>query len=118
QQRPDLVALERFSSMGRPIMEQFQNNEELFPLLVKEAQAMGVGVSTDILEAVLARRGLTHDDPAYESMRQALRSVLMVTNAASRACSVVKVSRPEVTSMLASQRQEIALNLIEFNARD
>src|SRR5205085_8462095 len=44
--------------------------------------------------------------------------LLSIDTAANVAASVVKVSQPQLTNRLASQRQEIALNLVEFAAKD
>jgi hypothetical protein len=105
---------------GSPVFGQIENIEELFPLLVKEATLMGVGVNGDLIESILAARGLTREaDPElYDSMHQALRSLLMVNNAAARAAAVIKVTQPEVKNLLATQRQQIAVNLVEFAAKD
>jgi hypothetical protein len=105
---------------GAPVFRQIESIDELFPLLVKEAQMMGVGVNGDLIESILAARGLSRDaDPElYDSMQHALRSLLMVNNAAARAAAVVKVTQPEVRNLLATQRQQIAVNLVEFAAKD
>jgi hypothetical protein len=43
---------------------------------------------------------------------------LMVSNAAGRASSVVKISQPERANVLASAEQQLAVNVLEFNAKD
>src|SRR6266700_1915110 len=121
QQRPDLGAIYNAFQAGYPILREIDANEDLYPVLVKEAQAMGIGVNGDTIESILVRRGITKDtdSDAYESMQGALRNLMMVNNAAARAASAVsKISRPEAQNLLASQHQEISVNLIEFAAKD
>jgi hypothetical protein len=121
QQRPDLGAIYNAFNAGYPILAEIDANEDLYPVLVKEAQAMGVGVNGDTIESILVRRGITKDTDSdtYESMQGALRTLMMVNNAAARAASAVsKISRPEAQNLLASQHQEISVNVIEFAAKD
>ena len=120
QQDPETGALADASRAGMPVFVQIENNDELFVLLVKEAQQMGVGVSNDLVDSILQARGLTRDaDPElYETLEMSLRSLLMVNNAAARAASVVKVSQPELHNLLATQRQQLSLDLVEFNYKD
>src|SRR2546430_2563690 len=52
-------------------------------------------------------------------MEGARANLMMVNNAAARAARAVsKISRPGAQNLLASQRQEISVNLIEFAAKD
>src|SRR3954471_201816 len=96
RQDPEAAVIANASMEGTAAYSQIESIDDLFPLLVKEAQLMGVGVNGDLIESILTARGLSHDaDPElYESMQQALRSLLMVNNAASRAANVMKVSQP------------------------
>jgi hypothetical protein len=120
RQDPEAAVIANASMEGTPVYSQIESIDDLFPLLVKEAQLMGVGVNGDLIESILTARGLSHDaDPElYESMQQSLRSLLMVNNAASRAANVMKVSQPELANLLATQRQQIAVSAIEFSAKD
>ena len=120
RQDPDAAVIANASIEGTPVYSQIETIDELFPLLVKEAALMGVGVNGDLIESVLTARGLSHDaDPElYESMQQSLRSLLMVNNAASRAANVIKISQPELSNLLATQRQQISVNALEFSAKD
>ena len=105
---------------GMPIVTQIDNNDDLFVLLASEADAMGVGVNGDAIEEILQRRHVSKDDDPdmYNALRVELRTLLTVSNAAARAAGVVKVSRPEVEHALASQRQRVAANVVEFAAAD
>jgi hypothetical protein len=120
QAPPEQVAMANAAMGGSDTFGRLESNDTLFPILVKEAQALGVGVDADVVQGVLAARGITREgDPdLYETHQQALRSFLMVNNAADLSARVVKVSRPHRTNILASEHQRIALNLVEYPAKD
>jgi hypothetical protein len=116
----ELGNLARAEAIGERIYGQLENNDDMFVLLVKDAQMQGVGVNGDLIDSILAKKGITKDSDIalYDSMQQTLRSLFMVTNAADQAASIVKVSRPEVSNLLASRLQQIAVNVLEYNAKD
>jgi len=58
-QNPNLQYMMRAFQEGQFAYAQIENNDEMFPLLVKEAQANGTTVSNDQLEMILARMGST-----------------------------------------------------------
>jgi hypothetical protein len=118
-QNPNLQFMMRAFQEGQFAYAQIENNDEMFPLLVKEAQANGTTVSNDQLEMILARMGSTHDtDPYHQNLRQSLNDLLLVMNNYKRAAGVMKVSQPARQYRLASSMQEMSANLVEFNAKD
>jgi hypothetical protein len=123
QQNPFLAMqspLIRAYQYGQYILAQMDDNEDMFPLLVAEARANGTTVNNDVIQEVLTRRGLSPetDNDEYESMRTSLRDLLMVINSYQRAANVVKVSQPAREHRMASQMQEMSVNLVEFSAKD
>jgi hypothetical protein len=105
---------------GADLVARLDASSELFHLLTREAEEMGVFVSNDEIQNVL--RNVPHDpdtlDSSYDQRAaDAVRSLLLVTNAADQAAGAAKVSRPFRDLMLAS-RQQMSLNLVSFNARD
>ena len=117
---PQIANMAMLEERGEQVYVQIDENPEMFLLLAREAEAMGVGPNGDVVETVLDKRGVTQtgDPDRYAALRQALRTLLTIDNAANVAASVVKVSRPQLMNRLASQRQEISVSLIEFSARD
>jgi hypothetical protein len=112
--------LARAEATGERIYAQIEAKDEMFALLVKDAQMQGVGVDTDFIESVLKDRGVTKEaDPtAYDNLKMSLYNLLMISNAADRAAGVVKVSRPEIKNLLASRAQQMSVNVLEFSAKD
>jgi len=120
QQDPEAAALANLSMRGMPAFMQIEQNDDLFFLLVTEAQRMGVGVNVDLVGSVLQARGLSRDaDPElYDTLEGSLRSLFMINNAAARAAGVIKVSQPELSNLLATQRQQVSLDLVEFGYKE
>jgi hypothetical protein len=103
------------------IVQQIDAKPELFYMLMREAEEMGTSVSNDQLQGLLNPKNTTFtpdNSPDYpEQAQEALRSLLLVRNAADRASDVVKVSQPARDQTLA-RAQRISLNLVEFKAKD
>jgi hypothetical protein len=120
QMQPGAANMAILEERGESAYVQIDENAEMFALLAKEAQSMGVGPNDDVIGTVLERRGLsqatTPED--YAGLRESLRSLLAIDNAADVAASVVKVSQPQLIHRLASQRQEMSVSLVEFGAKD
>ncbi|HEX8523352.1 MAG TPA: hypothetical protein VF669_13945, partial [Tepidisphaeraceae bacterium] len=123
----ELLSRQRNPMSGRPLaydlllgavpMSQIEAHPDLFPLLIKEAQKMGVTVSRDEVEDVVRNYlpGLTDED-RLDEFRRAIADALTVRNAFLRAASVVKVSEPMRRNELARMGQMISVNLVEFDA--
>jgi len=120
QQQRDLAVLMQFEQRGESAFAQLDDNPEMFVLLAKEAELMGLGAHADVVESTLVRLGISQETmpDEYSAMRQSLRTLLSIDTAANVAASVAKVSQPQLLNHLASQRQEIAVNLVEFAAKD
>ncbi len=105
---------------GANLLGQFNENEEMFMLLVREAEANGIGVSDETLESILATRGQGPDTDAvaYGLLRAPLHDLLLVLNSARRASSISKVSLPRREFARITSFQTVGLNLVEYNARD
>jgi hypothetical protein len=120
QMQPGAANMAILEERGEQVFVQLDQNPEMFVLLAKEAESMGLGAHADVVESTLVRMGITAESAPdeYQALRQALRTLLSIDTAANVAASVVKVSQPQLTNRLASQRQEVALNLVEFAAKD
>jgi hypothetical protein len=117
--------------LGETAFRQIEEHEAMFLLLLKEAQAMGAGVSQRELEAAMGQVNVRLPDgrivPAdrenlgedtTDMVQEALKDLLSVVAARDRAASVVKISQPLVNNRLATEAQEIKLQLIPFAASD
>jgi hypothetical protein len=105
---------------GEDLAARLDANPELFYLLTREAEDMGIAVSNDDIQLIL--HNIPHEadtlDTSYDQRAaEAVRSLLLVTTAADQAAGAAKVSRPYRDLMLAS-RQQLSLNLVAFNAKD
>jgi hypothetical protein len=120
QMQPGAANMAILEERGEQAFVQIDENPEMFALLAKEAESMGVGPSGDVIGTVLERRGISEaaDPDDYAAYRQSLRTLLSIDNAADVAASVVKVSQPQLLHRLASQRQEMSVSLVEFSAKD
>ncbi len=106
-----------FALLGPSAVAQITLHPDLFPLLMKEAQQMGVVVNKDEVETVVsnALRGLDDED-RLDHYRRAIADALLVQRAFQRASSVAKVSEPLKREFLATYMQGISVNLVEFDA--
>jgi hypothetical protein len=106
--------------LGYQYFQQISENEELWVLLAKEAERNGVAVSTDTVESFLTTGGASKEtDPqAYERLKGPITTLLTVAASADRAASVAKVSQPSAAAQLAQRGQDLAVNVVEFDAKD
>lgn len=118
--QPGLQMMASMIDLGGEIFSHIEANDDLYALLATEADALGVGVNPDLLNTLLTNSGVTReaDEALYDSLRQSLRTFLMVANAGNRAARVAKVSLPERERFLATRGQRVSLNVVEFNAKD
>src|SRR5687767_12946165 len=102
--------------LGPEIEAAMSKNPVLFLLLQKEAEQLGVTVSDDALQSMIANNPslITTDPDRNEQIAQAVRSLLLVIQSAQRAGSVIKVTDPMVKHELAELGQSITLNLVDF----
>lgn len=114
QQIPEAAA----EAAGEPLFAAIDSNDEMFALLVSEARSLGVGASSDVVASILAARGIVKETADYDNLSAALQDFLMVNNAAARAASIAKVSSAAREYYKASNEQQVAINLIEYNAKD
>ncbi len=97
-------------------------NPELFYLLQREADHLGVRISEDRVNELLGL--LSTMLPPASSMdeaaarRRAVENLLRVGSAFERAASAVKFSEPRVRQEIAEQSQSIQVKLVEFRAAD
>lgn len=102
----------------------FDDQPELFFLLVHEARQMGIGVNRDSIDALMGILSATQmvAPPATlqeaEYHRQALQDLLLLNAALDRVTATVKVSNPRVEQQVATQFQQLYLNLVEFRASE
>jgi len=122
-QRPVPLAQAAFGQvLGQYVVARIQQKPETFMLLVKEAQRLGVQVSDERVGAILQNElnisPDTTDPQHHELIQQSVRDLVLVLGALNRATGAIKVSQPLVMHELATGRQAIKLNLIEYLARD
>lgn len=118
QQEPQIAMFLDAAERGSQIYSEIEAKDDMFALLVKDAELQGIGVNQDLIESILAARQIGKDSEIYAATQQSLRSLLLVCNAASRAASVVKVSRPEIANLRDSRLQQMSVNVLEFPAKD
>lgn len=118
QQHRTSAALADLTKQGFPIYSQIDTNDNMFALLVKDAQLNGVGVNSDLIESILAARQISKDSDLYPQLKMSLRSLFMINNAAARAASIVKVSTAEVANLQAERLQQLSVNVLEFSDKD
>jgi hypothetical protein len=105
-------------ALPQSAIAEIQNRPQLFLLLLKEAQRMGITVGADQLNDWLTNAVdlASLDDEHASNVKHALVDLLLINNAFHRAASTVKISEPMVQHTLAEERQSIVVNLVEFNA--
>ena len=104
------------SLLGPGVEAEISRQPVLFLLLQKEAGKLGVTVSEDNLNTMLANNAnlTTTDVDRNEQIRRAVRGLLLVINGAQRAASVIKVTDPMVRHQLAQIQQSITLDMLDF----
>ncbi len=107
------------SQAASQVISEIDGQPELFYLLRQEAEQMGITPNLDALQTILTNAVAHNDGAANYSQRleEAIRSFLMVLEAAERGADVSKISRPLRDNML-MRDQKIGLNLVEFKAKD
>jgi len=118
QQDPTTAILADLAKQGSVIYQQIDTNDNMFALLVKDAQLNGVGVNPDLIESILAARQIPKESDIYPQLQSSLRSLFMINNSAARAASIVKVSSPEIANLQAERLQQLSVNVLEFSAKD
>lgn len=116
-------------TLGPTVSRQMQDHPEMFALLVEEANQMGVGVSNDQLQTILAKiktpdeagtqlidASAITDSDRQNDLRVSLVDFLRVQNAFARAGSVIKTSQPLAQHTFATYRQQITLDMVEFSS--
>lgn len=105
--------------LATEIANRFDAHPELFYLLNREAEEMGIPVSEDEVEGVWANSIHAADSGEdYEGRaKEAIRNFLRICGAAAYASDPGRISTPARNVALAGQ-QEISLNLVEFKAAD
>ncbi|HEY8667633.1 MAG TPA: hypothetical protein VIL86_13275, partial [Tepidisphaeraceae bacterium] len=107
--------------LGPRAMQEIDGHREMYILLIKEAEKMGISVSRDSIETLLVNDfgldgpGALQTDAAA-NLRQMLTHLFLVKGAYERAASIVKVSDPQREHALAEEYQTIRLNLVELSA--
>jgi len=125
-QPPQMRAIGDAAYLGIGIFEQIESNEDAFMLLVKEAEANGIGADEETVTAILAAEmngqappeAGTPEGRDYQNRRALLRDFLKVINSARRAATVAKVSQPLRSYLMGTQAQQLSVNVVEFDAKD
>lgn len=103
-----------------PTIQELNDHPELFLLLQREAEQMGVQVGRDRLEEVLRNqvevpKGIPVDE---QHLRRAVQGLLLVKGGFERAASVVKISEPMRKQGVAEHFQTLKLDVVEVPAKD
>jgi len=88
-----------------------------FLLLIKEAEHLGVGVSTDTYKDLLTSHVgnlPTDDSPDYDLAQKAVYDLLLVRNLLDRVSTTFKTSQPRTLHDLAVTQQDISIKAVEF----
>ncbi|HEY1684052.1 MAG TPA: hypothetical protein VGG19_04770 [Tepidisphaeraceae bacterium] len=115
--------------LGPAAFQQVRQHPDMYALLVEEAQQMGAGVSEDQLNGFMQNELKTVDegsnkvispaesqDPDREAnLRACVRNFLIVENAFQQVATTIKPSLPIAQYMLATQRQTISADVVEFS---
>lgn len=105
-------------------IQNFERNHELYYLLVREANQMGVQVNQDSIDALseLLSQYRIVEPPSNSSelqgRRRALANLLRISAALDRITASVKVSQPRMQQELADHFQQIHLKAVEFDASE
>ena len=104
------------SLLGPGVEAEITKQPVLFLLLQKESEKLGVTVSEDNLQTMLANNPnlTTTDADRNDQIRRAVRGLLLVINGAQRAASVIKITDPMVRHQLAQIQQSITLDMVDF----
>ncbi len=116
-------------TLGIEAVQAIDEHRGMYYLLQLEARRMGIQVSADRLESLLEQRiivldrehkavpyGELRDPDLKDAIHGTVANFLLVQNAAERAAGVVKVSQPMRRRALATQWQDLTLQMVEFDA--
>jgi hypothetical protein len=106
--------------LGR-VASEIEETPELFLLLQKEAERMGIRPSPERVENLLHSElegSPTADQEDQDRRRQAAEAFVTVQSLYDRVGDNVKVTQPMVDHHLAGAAQELKVNLVEFSADD
>lgn len=113
---PEAVpVLERVLGVAKA--REFSNNPELYFLLEREADRMGITVQQDQVHEILANRVQGGEALSEAELAPPLENLLKVVTAARRAAGGLQATSPQVMDEL-SKHQALSLNLVEFKAQD
>ena len=108
--------------MGPAAYQQIEGKTDLYLLLQREAQDMGIVVDSEQVDRLIKteiQANFDTSDPARaDDVRQAVTHFLLVRDAYQRSADVIKVSDPYRRYELANQLQSIKVNLVEYSAKD
>lgn len=106
--------------LGPQLVQQIENEPDLFFLLQEEARQAGIAVSPERIQTVMEKdfavRPGTTGGAAFQNLEAALKRFLLVKSYADRLASNVKISEPLVRHELAIRGQEMKLNLVDLSA--
>lgn len=103
--------------LGAAKSREFQNNPELYFLLEREADRMGITVQQDMVREILANRVPGAAQLTDAELAPPLENLLKVVTAARRAAGGLQTTSPKVLDEL-SKYQALSLNVVEFKAQD
>lgn len=102
--------------------QQFEEHNDLYMLLQKEATQMGTFVSRDRVESLFKRVRVFNVDMKrpenVEFVKRTLANFLMVDDAFGHAAGVIKASQPYRNHELATRFQQMKVNAVEFAGAD
>ncbi len=133
-EREQLVPLAAVLGQYGDLPDQIQKHNDMYFLLLAEAQKQGVTIGRDEFETLAREVRVRQQDPKTkkvslvslaqltgrraDQLRLALRDLMLVNNTFARATSAIKISQPLRDHAMAEQGQEIKLNLVSFAAKD
>lgn len=107
--------------LGASSIQALTREPELFAVLQKEAARNGIYADRDEVESIVRNQLNLSDstDPGQlATYRQAVAALLAVKQSAEVAAAALKVTRPDVKSMVAREYQSLDLRVATFDAAD
>jgi hypothetical protein len=108
------------ATLGPVVVQQMDASPNSFLLLIKEAQHLGVYVSTDQYQTELGAGilGLPDEtDSNYDLSRQAVHDLLLVKDLVDRLADDIKVSQPRQLRILALFQEEVSLQFAQLSVQ-
>ena len=102
-----------------PLLLEIRDREELYFLLQKEADREGIRVSPEQVEDFLQTRlslPATVSGPQRQQYRQVVGNLLRIKALQDRVAGAVKISEPMLRNALATEMQDLRLNIVELSA--